>query len=42
MLNDLRGGVQEHSENFNKEMGNIKVEIKNIKKEPVRNEEHTN
>ena len=32
MLNELRGRIQELSENFNKEIGNIKIEIKNIKK----------
>ena len=32
MLNELRGRIQELSENFNKEIGNIKIEIENIKK----------
>ena len=37
MLNKLRGRVDELSENFNKEIGNIKTELENIKKEQVRN-----
>ena len=32
MFNELRGRVDELSENFNKEIGNVKMEIENIKK----------
>ena len=32
MLNKLRGRVDELSENFNKEIGNIKTKLENIKK----------
>ena len=32
MFNELRGGVDELSENFNKEIGNIKIEIENTEK----------
>ena len=32
MLNELRGRVNELCESFNKEIGNIKIEIQNIKK----------
>ena len=32
MLNELRGRVDEVSENFHKEIGNIKVELENIKR----------
>ena len=32
MVNELRGRVDELSEDFSKEIGNIKVEIENIKK----------
>ena len=35
MLNECRGRVDELSENFNKEMGNIKMETENIKKYQV-------
>ena len=37
MFNELRGRVDGLSENFNKEIGNIKTELENIKKEQVRN-----
>ena len=40
MLSELRGRVDELSDNFNKEIKNIKIEIENIKKEPVRNKEN--
>ena len=39
MLNELRGRVDERSENFNKEIKK-KKENGNYKREPVRNEEH--
>ena len=41
MLNELRGTVEELSENFNKQIGNIKMELES-KREPVRNEEYIN
>ena len=37
MFNELRGRVDKLSENFNKEIGNIKMETETTKKEPVRN-----
>ena len=42
MFNELSGRVDKLSENFNKEIGNIKTEIDTIKKEPARNKEHNN
>ena len=41
LLNKVRGRIDELSEKFNKEIGNIKMDTENIKKEPVRNEEYT-
>ena len=41
LLNKVRGIIDELSEKFNKEIGNIKMDTENIKKEPVRNEEYT-
>ena len=40
-VHELRGGVNELSENFTKKTGNIKMELEN-QKEPVRNEENSN
>ena len=40
MLSELRRRIDELSASFNKELVNIKMEIENIKKEPVRNEEN--
>ena len=42
MLSELQGKGDKLSENFNKKIGNIKSELKDIKKEPVRNEGYTN
>ena len=41
ILSELRGGVDELSENFNKEMGD-KNRIRKHENKPVRNEEHMN
>ena len=41
MLKDLRGGMDDPSENLNKEMVKMKKDIETIKK-TVRNEEHNN
>ena len=38
---NLRGKADEISENFNKQIGNLKRELGNIKKELVRNEEYS-
>ena len=42
MLNELRGSIDEFSENFNTEIKkkNRKTGNENYKREPVRNEEH--
>ena len=37
MLNEHRGKVDELNENFNKEIGNRKMEIGNIKKKQMKN-----
>ena len=42
MLNDLRGRVEEQSENFGKEIVKTNMKTENIKKKSVRNEEFTN
>ena len=41
MLSELRGRIDELSENFNKEMGNIKTTRK-YKEEPLRNQKYIN
>ena len=41
MFNELRERVDELNNNFNKEIGNIKMELEN-KKGPVRNDEYIN
>ena len=41
MLNKVMGSVDEFSENFNKEIKNIKVEMEIIEENQFRNEEHT-
>ena len=40
MLTELRGRIDDLSENFNKEIRNIKMEIENTQKNPIRNEEY--
>ena len=42
MLVKLRGRVNKLSENFNKELENVKMENGKHKKEPARNEECNN
>ena len=40
MFKDLRGRMDDFSENLNKNTVGIKKDIRNHKKEPVRNEEY--
>ena len=40
MLGELQGKGDKLSENFNKKVGNIKSELKDTQKEPVRDEEY--
>ena len=42
MLSKIREKIDDFSENFNKEIGNTKMEIENIKQRTVRNEDCNN
>ena len=42
MLDEHRRRVYKISENFNKEIENLNMEVKKHEKEPVRNEEYNN